>query len=141
MKNKIAKLKKLHLTVLGFCQIFIYLLMGELLSALIPLPAAIIGLIACCAACILLKQVPESLDIASRFLLKNMAIFFIPYVVTITLFWPALADYWLACLLALFISTLVTLAVTSLLSDKLIEAATKVSVKHSVNASTMDTDK
>ncbi|MCJ8294094.1 MAG: CidA/LrgA family protein [Colwellia sp.] len=137
----IPKLKKLKLISLGFCQVFLYLLIGELLSALIPLPPAIIGLIACCGACLLLQKVPESLDIASKFLLKNMAIFFIPYVVTITLFWPALADYWLACLLALFISTLITLSLTSIVSDKLIERATQESRKRSRNHTAMDDKK
>ncbi|NQY50254.1 MAG: CidA/LrgA family protein [Colwellia sp.] len=137
----VSKLKKLKLISLGFCQIFLYLLIGELLSTLIPLPPAIIGLIACCGACLLLQKVPESLDIASSFLLKNMAIFFIPYVVTITLFWPALADYWLACLLALFISTLITLSLTSIVSDKLIERAVQESTKRSINHAAMDDKK
>lgn len=137
----VSKLKKLKLISLGFCQLFLYLLIGELLSTLIPLPPAIIGLIACCGACLLLQKVPESLDIASSFLLKNMAIFFIPYVVTITLFWPALADYWLACLLALFISTLITLSLTSIVSDKLIERAVQESTKRSINHAAMDDKK
>ena len=137
----IPKLKKLKLISLGFFQIFLYLLIGELLSTLIPLPAAIIGLIACCGACLLLQKVPESLDITSSFLLRNMAMFFIPYVVTITLFWPALADYWLACLLALFISTLVTLSLTSIVSDKLIERTTQESTKRSRCHAAMDDKK
>ena len=137
----VSKLKKLKLISLGFCQLFLYLLIGELLSTLIPLPPAIIGLIACCGACLLLQKVPESLDIASSFLLKNMAIFFIPYVVTITLFWPALADYWLACLLALFISTLITLSLTSIVSDKLIERAVQESTKRSISHAAMDDKK
>lgn len=115
--------------MLGFCQIFLYLLIGELLSVFMPLPPAIIGLMFCCGSCLLMKKVPKSLNIASSFLLKNMAIFFIPYVVTITLFWPALADYWHICLTALFISTLVTLSLTSIVSDKLIDRVTKLSTK------------
>lgn len=135
------KRAKLQLTLLGFCQIILYLLIGEFLSTLIPLPPAIIGLMACCGTCILLKKVPESLNIASNFLLRNMAIFFIPYVVTITLFWPALVDYWLACLLAIFISTLITLSLTSIFSDRLIERTTKSSSKLSVNSSVKDSEK
>lgn len=114
------KLKNIHLILLGFCQICLYLLLGQWLSVLIPLPAAIIGLLICCGVCFTLKRVPLPLELTSNILLKNMALFFIPYVVTITLYWPELKDYWLVCLTALFISTLVTLAITSLLCDKLI---------------------
>lgn len=128
------KIKQLRLIFLGFCQVFLYLFMGELLGTLIPLPPAIIGLMICCGACLLMRKVPESLNIASNFLLKNMAIFFIPYVVTITLFWPELADYWFACLVALFISTLITLSFTSMVSDKLIERARKTSKNISTKA-------
>jgi holin-like protein len=91
----------------------------------IPLPAAIIGLLICCVVCFALKKVPLPLELASNIMLNNMALFFIPYVVTVTLHWPDLKDYWLICLTALFISTLVTLAITSLLCDKLIEHKSK----------------
>jgi holin-like protein len=121
MSKAVRKIKNLQLTLFGFFQVFLYLLVGEYMSLLIPLPPAIIGLLLCCGACLLMKKVPLSLDLASRFLLKNMAIFFIPYIVTISLFWLALAGYWFACLLALFISTLLTLIITSVVSDKLIE--------------------
>jgi len=115
------KLKKTQLILLGFCHIFLYLLLGQWLSILIPIPAAIIGLVICTSICLFLKKVPVSLELASNLLLKNMAILFIPYVVTITLYWPELKESWLVCLAALFLSTLVTLAITSLLCDKLVD--------------------
>jgi len=128
MTSSVGKFKHFKLTVFGFFQVFLYLLMGEGLGILLPLPPAIIGLVICYSSCLVMKKVPLSLNLASNFLLKHMAIFFIPYVVTITLFWPLLATHWLACLLALFISTLVTLSVTCMLSDKLIDIIEKDSL-------------
>lgn len=119
------KVKSFHFVLLGFCQIILCLLLGQWLSLLIPLPSAIIGLLICCAACFSLKKVPLPLELASNFLLKNMAIFFIPYIVTITLYWPELERYWLVCLMALFISTLLTMIITSLLCDRVIESTAK----------------
>jgi holin-like protein len=119
----IQNIQNIQLILLGFCHICLYLLLGQWLSSLIPLPSAIKGLVICTSVCFILKKVPLPLELASNFLLKNMAIFFIPYVVTITLFWPELKEYWLVCLAALLLSTLVTLAITSLLCDKLVERA------------------
>lgn len=121
-------LKSFQLTLFGFCQVFLYLLLGQLLSLTIPLPSAIIGLLICCGVCFVLKKVPFSLELASNLLLKNMPLFFIPYVVTVTLYWPNLKNYWLICLTALLISTVVTLSITSLLCDKLIEHTSKGSI-------------
>jgi holin-like protein len=115
------KIKNTYLTLLGFSLLFLYLLLGQWLSSIIPLPVAIIGLIICASVCFILKKVPVSLELASNLLLKNMALFFIPYVVTITLYWPQFKEYWLVCFIALLLSTLVTLVITSLLCDKLVE--------------------
>ncbi len=123
------KLQQFPLIVLGFGQIFLYLLCGKWLSNFIPFPATIIAMLLCCGVCFYLNKVPKSLDIVSRLLLKNMAIFFIPYVVTINLFWPTFADFWFTCLSALFISTLLTLFITSTISDKLINTIKNKTIK------------
>lgn len=97
----------------GLAQLAVMLLMAKGLSNYIPLPASILGLMLCCAYCVALGGVPKSLEIAGNLLLKYMPLFFVPLVVAIPIYWPELKGAWFACLVALVLSTLLSMSVTA----------------------------
>jgi putative effector of murein hydrolase LrgA (UPF0299 family) len=119
------KSELIYLLILGHIQIFGFLLLGEGLSLIIPLPATILGLLCCCLYCVILRKVPPSLEYTSKLLLQYMPIFFIPLVVTIPLFWQQLQNFWPLCLVAITFSTVLTMTTIGKLSDKLSSDSSK----------------
>ena len=118
-KTVMIKSQVIYQLILGHIQIFGFLLLGEGLNFIIPLPATILGLLCCCLYCVILRKVPTSLEYTSKLLLQYMPIFFIPLVVTIPLVWQQLQHFWPVCLLAIVFSTLFTMTTIAKLSDKL----------------------
>lgn len=113
--------KNLLSLLFGLAQLTIMLLLAKFLAEFIPLPASIIGLLICCLYCILLKGIPPSLELAGGLLLQYMPLFFIPLIVGIPLYWQELQSVWFVCLIALIVSTIISMTITAKLTDKRIE--------------------
>lgn len=104
--------------LIGTTLIGLFLLAGHFLSLFIPLPAPVIGLLVCAISCAILGEVPPALLLVSQLLLSNMALFFIPLIVSATLYFDLIKNIWVEILLSLFISTLLAMAVTAKIADR-----------------------
>lgn len=120
--SRFLSLAKIKQYLIGSLLIFLFLAAGHFLSSFIPLPAPVIGLLVCAIACAVLGEVPTSLLLVSQLLLSNMALFFIPLIVSATLYLDLIKNNWLEVSLSLLISTLVAMAVTAKLADKNLKA-------------------
>ncbi len=65
------------------------------------------------------RCVPKPVSIASAPLLKHMSLFFLPAIVAIANYTDLIKAYPLALLLAIVVSTLVSLALTAIIANKL----------------------
>ncbi len=104
--------------LIGAILIGLFLLVGHFLSLLMPLPGPVIGLLVCAISCAALGEVPPALLMVSQLLLSNMALFFIPLIVSATLYFDLIKNIWLEVLLSLFISTLLAMTVTAKVADR-----------------------
>jgi holin-like protein len=105
-----------YVTVLLSCQ-----LLGEALVALVrvPVPGPVAGMaFLFCGLCIYGK-IPDGLARVSDGLLGNLSLMFVPAGVGVMLHAPLLRQDWLAISVALVVSTCATIAVTSLVMQKL----------------------
>ena len=84
-----------------------------------PLPAALIGLLLLFATFMLLGKVPASIQSASQALLAHMSILFVPSTLAILILHEQLADHVTVIVTALIVSTLLSLAVTGWLAQRL----------------------
>lgn len=111
-------------------QLFLILILsfiGEILKALIPLPvpASIYGLVllftALCTGIIKLDQVKES----GNFLVAVMPIMFIPPAVGLMNAWDQLKEFLVPLLIITFVSTVVVMAVSGIVTQKIMERKEK----------------
>lgn len=110
-------LYQVKLYFIGFLMILIMLALGHALSIFLPLPAPVLGLILCAITCAALGEVPKSLLLISQLLLSNMALFFLPLIVSATLYIDLIREIWLPVLVSLVLSTLIAIAITAKLAD------------------------
>lgn len=115
---KNASLSLIKHYVVGAILILFLLFAGHFLSRFIPLPGPVLGLLLCTLLCAVLQQVPKSLLLISQLLLANMALFFVPLIVSATLYMDYIKDTWLIIAMSIVTSTLVAMAVTALLADR-----------------------
>ncbi len=96
---------------IGGFSILLSYLCGEYLVLLysIPLPGALIGLMLLFSLMVCSSALAQSIGQAAKPLLTNMSFFFIPAVLGIAVFWPALQDNMVAILLAIVVSTIASL--------------------------------
>jgi len=85
-----------------------------------PIPGSVVGLILLLFSLHLFKDAPESIQISSEFLLKHLAFLFVPAGVGIMLLFDLIADEWLAMLLSMVLSTLISLVFTAWLMQLLL---------------------
>jgi holin-like protein len=104
--------------VVGAAIILLLLYSGHFFSRFIPLPGPVLGLLLCALLCAILRQVPKPLLLISQLLLANMALFFVPLIVSATLYMEYIQDTWLIIVMSVITSTLVAMAVTALLADR-----------------------
>jgi holin-like protein len=103
-------------TVLLCCQ-----LLGEALVALlrVPVPGPVAGMALLFAGLCLHGKIPDGLARVTDGLLGNLSLMFVPAGVGVMLHAPLLQQDWLAISVALVLSTLITIAVTALMMQKL----------------------
>jgi len=106
-----------------FCIILFVSFLGELLHVLIPLPipASVYGLLimllALCTGIIKLNQVRET----AGFLIEIMPVMFIPAAVGLLEAWSFLKPVWLPVLIITLLSTVIVMAVTGQVTQRMIE--------------------
>ena len=110
-----------------FCIILFVSFLGELLHVMIPLPipASVYGLVlmllALCTGIIKLNQVKET----AGFLIEIMPVMFIPAAVGLLDSWPFLRPVWIPFIVITLISTVIVMAVTGQVTQKMIQKDTK----------------
>lgn len=99
------------LTILLVCQ-----LAGEVIARLfkLPIPGPVVGMMLLFAGLVIRRGIPENLEKTGTTLLSHLSLLFIPAGVGVTVHLKLLADEWLPIVVALIVSTVVTLAVTGL---------------------------
>jgi holin-like protein len=85
-------------------------------------PPALLGIAVLFVFLLLIKRVPKCISIAAGPLLAHMSLFFIPVIVAIVNFTDLLAAFPLALFLSIVVSTLVSLAITAVISQRLMNA-------------------
>jgi len=104
------------LTILLLCQ-----LAGEVIARLfkLPIPGPVVGMMLLFAGLVIRRGIPENLEKTGTTLLSHLSLLFIPAGVGVTVHLKLLADEWLPIVVALIVSTVVTLAVTGLVMQVL----------------------
>ena len=99
------------------CQLF-----GELLvvGLGLPLPGPVVGMIIMFLGLVVYGSVPESLDIATKGLLDQLSLLFVPAGVGVMTHLTLLGEEWLPVTSSLVLSTLLALGITGLMMQKLI---------------------
>ncbi|WJJ93719.1 CidA/LrgA family protein [Neopusillimonas aromaticivorans] len=91
-------------------------LVGEVFVRMtgLPIPGALIGLLALFGGLVWLGRLPAALRDTARHVLQHLMLLFIPAVAGIMLHFERLAHEWLPFLLACVAGTVITIAVTAL---------------------------
>lgn len=103
--------------LVGFLILLLFQFAGELIVIAlgVPVPGPVVGMVLLLVCLIVKGEVPESLRIPSEALLKHLALLFVPAGVGLMTHFSLLKADWLAILLALIISTGLTIIVTALI--------------------------
>ena len=105
----------------GIAYIFCFLFLGESISSLlhIPVPGNVIGMILITMSLKFGLIKLDDVKAPAEFLVKNMALFFVPPGVGIILYFDMIKNDWLAVIVSLFAGTFSVLIVVGLLQQKL----------------------
>lgn len=102
--------------IAALTQLLLFQLVGEVIARGLdlPIPGPVIGMALLFAVLSLKKGPGETLQTTSQTLLSHLSLLFVPAGVGIVVHLSRVADEWLALLVALVISTFVSMAVTAL---------------------------
>ncbi len=105
----------------GLLTLVVALLCGEMIKAAtgIAIPAPVLAIIVLFGFCLALRRVPEGLRRVAGFMLRHMALFFIPALVSLLALQDMLAQLLLPLALIVIVSTIIPLAVTALVFQTL----------------------
>ena len=101
----------------GFLILLVCQLLGELMVTLleVPIPGSVVGMGLLLIGLIIRGEVPEGLRLTGEGLLKVLPLLLVPAGVGLMTHFELLSVYWGELLIALFVSTLVTMFVVALL--------------------------
>ena len=86
----------------------------------IPLPPALIGIFILLISLLTLGRVPAAITQSARPLLANMGLFLLPALISVLLYGDLFAKYYAALIVAILLSTLVSLGITLWLSQRIL---------------------
>ncbi|MFT4732121.1 MAG: holin-like protein [Gammaproteobacteria bacterium] len=86
----------------------------------IPLPPALIGIFILLLLFLLLRRVPVVITQSARPLLAHMGLFLLPALISVLLYGDLFEQYYVALIIAVLLSTLVSLGVTLWLSQRIL---------------------
>ncbi len=118
--------------IFGFAVIFcIYLIsLFSFHYFTIPLPPALIGIFILLFSLLMLGRVPAAIAQSARPLLAHMGLFLLPALISVLLYGDLFAKYYAALIVAILLSTLVSLGITLWLSQRILSGVSKsVTVK------------
>lgn len=118
--------------IFGFAVIFcIYLIsLFSFYYFTIPLPPALIGIFILLISLLMLGRVPATITQSARPLLAYMGLFLLPALISVLLYGDLFVKYYASLIVAILLSTLVSLAITLWLSQRILSGVSKsVSVK------------
>ena len=104
---------------LSFLSVLFFVAQYLLLQVQIHVPPALLGIAVLFCALLWIKGVPKAISNAANPLLAHMSLFFIPAIVAIVNFIDLIAAFPLALFFSIVLSTLVSLAITGWISQKL----------------------
>ncbi len=106
----------------GLIILVLYHQLGQLLMTWVqwPIPGAVFGMLMMFITLLVVKQPPQSIQQSSEFLLRHLALLFVPAGVGIMLLFDLIKNEWLAMVVSMVLSTLVSLAFVAWLMQKLI---------------------
>ncbi|MBU3004143.1 CidA/LrgA family protein [Paraglaciecola arctica] len=110
-------------SVLAFFTLILFLFLGNRLSHYIALPAALLGLLLLFLGLLVLGRVPTALAKVSQFLLRHLSFFFIPPLIGAWFYAEQLGSKLWLFLLAIIVSTFISLCITSWLGLRLFKGA------------------
>ncbi len=96
---------------------------GVLLTQFIPLPATIIGVFILLGLFILLGHIPGFIRRTIPQYLSHMSLFFVPAIMAVWLFQDDVMTHWLALLLALFGTTVLSMILVLWLTHRLLKSS------------------
>lgn len=85
----------------------------------VPIPGSVVGMVVLFVTLVLIGRVPQGLRDVSDGLLKCLPLLLVPAGVGLMNHFGVLSQYWAGLLISLFVSTLVTMLVVSLLLKSL----------------------
>lgn len=103
--------------IYGIALLLIFQLAGEFLTKFLhlPLPGPVTGMLILFFALCFSPYLYSRVSKAAHFLLKNMALFFVPAGVGVISIWSKIQSQWPALFCILLVSTLMTMGVSSVL--------------------------
>ena len=101
--------------IFGFLVLIVYDQLGQWLIGLLawPIPGSVVGMLLLFISLLMLKKPPVPIEQSSEFLLRHLSLFFVPAGVGIMLLFDLIAEEWLAMLLAMVLSTVISLVFTA----------------------------
>lgn len=101
--------------ITGFMVLLLYELVGEVLVLLLnlPTPGPVVGMMLLWITLIGLGRIPEDLDQTATTLLSHLSLLFVPAGVGVMVHFQRIRSEWIAIVVALLLSTVVTLMVTA----------------------------
>lgn len=89
-----------------------------------PIPGSVLGLLLLFLTLLLINKPPPAVTQSAEWLLKHLAFFFVPAGVGVLLLFELIADEWLAMLVSMVLSTVISLFFTALLMQYLLKSTT-----------------
>lgn len=107
--------------LMGLLILLVCQLLGEwlVLALALPVPGPVMGMVLMLVALIVMRRVPDMIRTPSEGLLRHLALLFVPAGVGLTVHAELIAKEWLVILVALVLSTVVTIIVTALVLKRL----------------------
>ncbi|WP_203299735.1 CidA/LrgA family protein [Marinobacter sediminum] len=101
----------------GITLLLVYQLLGEITVRLagVPIPGPVLGMVMLFITLWIRGRTPESVEQASSALLAHLSLLFVPAGVGMMAHFDRIADEWLPIVLALLLSTVITMIATALI--------------------------
>jgi holin-like protein len=99
----------------GIAILLWYQLLGSVIELLFDLkiPGAVLGMFLLLLTLLLMRKTPAALDVTASHLLRHLSLLFVPAGVGVVVHLHRIGSEWFAIVTTLFVSTLVSMAVTA----------------------------
>lgn len=108
--------------IAGVLTLMVYHQLGAWLMRLTgwPLPGAVVGMLMLFLTLLIMREPPELITTGADFLLRHLALLFVPAGVGVVLLLELIRDQWLAMLVSLVVSTVLSMLFTGWLMQRLL---------------------